>query len=276
MYTRDVLETPASNAGILTPLMPHAIITPKFEVHSTDSQVVQVILDPSEEVHCEPGAMIYKAPNVKMKTFVGGFGRALKRWLGGEGFFMTKYVNNNNQTGSLTLSPGFPSKVVPVDMNKTGNTPFVFIPSAYLGHVGQVDVTFKFVKSCLTGCCSSHGFVLQKCKGTGTVFVTGGGTVMAKQLAKNETLIIDAQGLLGFSESCDFNVEFVGCSNFCCGNEGAFVTKITGPGTILIHSMSNIRFAIAATPPRAKQGGADDAVGEVPGNILCSLLRVLG
>jgi uncharacterized protein (AIM24 family) len=45
------------------------------------------------------------------------------------------------------------------------------------------------------------GFFLQKLSGTGTSFLAGGGTIMQKFLPINESIIVDTNSILAFSET---------------------------------------------------------------------------
>ena len=46
----------------------------------------------------------------------------------------------------------------------------------------------------------------------------------------------------------------------CCGGEGMFNATLTGPGLIIIESMSFEKYKFAVAPPRG--GGAKDKAGD--------------
>jgi uncharacterized protein (AIM24 family) len=81
------------------------------------------------------------------------------------------------------------------------------------------------------GCCGGSGFFLLEIRGTGTVFMLGGGSIMEKILTEKETLLVDSHSLVAFTESVHFDVRTAGgCTAMCCGGEGMFNTALTGPG----------------------------------------------
>lgn len=63
-------------------------------------------------------------------------------------------------------------------------------------------------------------------------------TVVTKTLNQGESILVDGDAILCFESSVTIDIEFVG--NFaasCCGGEGLFNTKMSGPGKIWLQSM---------------------------------------
>ena len=89
----------------------------------------------------------------------------------------------------------------------------------------------------------------------------------AAQLAPGETLLIDSDSLVAFSDGINYDVKQVGNFVTCClGGEGCFNTVLTGPGTIYLQSLSYeklIRMLLkgAKQPPKKD---ADDLVSGGP------------
>lgn len=243
-YSHDILSPPEINApGKLVwwdSTQTTAKGAGKYTIFGADTQVLQVELQPGETFISEPGAMLYRGKSVIMKTNVGGFTTGVKRSLGGESFFRNNYTNNGSSAESITVTPSFPAKIIPIELEKSG--PIHVSPGLYLGSIGDVTVTFKFVRNVLAGCFGGGGFLLLRIKGTGTVFLEAGGTIMEKILAPEEELLVDTNSLVGFSETAKYGVQRVrGCLTCCCGGEGLFNTKITGPGLVIVQSMSQTR-----------------------------------
>ena len=260
-YVADILEPPKWQTvpGQLLNWSCTSAPNPKYGIFGTDSQVVQIMLGPGEFVCSEPGSMLYKAESVKMSTAIGGLGLGVRRVLGGESLFRNKYVNTANVPVCVTLGPSFPAKLIPIDLSRSGT--FVASPGLYVGHIGDVHITYRFVRNILAGCFGGAGFLLLKLTGTGTVFLNGGGSVMEKVLAPQEKLLIDTSSLVGFAESAEYNVKSTGgCLACCCGGEGMFNTEITGPGLVIIQSMSLERMksslGVYAAAARGTAGGA--------------------
>lgn len=64
------------------------------------------------------------------------------------------------------------------------------------------------------------------------------GTVVTKNLASGEELLVDGDAILAFDESVQIDVKYVGnVAACCCGGEGLFNTTMRGPGKIWLQSM---------------------------------------
>ena len=97
-------------------------------------------------------------------------------------------------------------------------------------------------------------------------FLAAGGTVMEKVLGENEKIIIDTQSLVAWDDTVDMDVRLAGgCFAICCAGEGMFNTVMTGPGRVVIQSMSFEKFrrAIAPPPPEETNAGAGAPESEV-------------
>jgi uncharacterized protein (AIM24 family) len=178
----------------------------------------------------------------------GGFGRMV----GGESLFRVFFTNLSGTRADVALTPTFPSKIIPFDLSRSG--PINLNPGMYMANIGDVKVTFKAVRNVGAACFGGNGLFLTHVTGTGTVFVNGGGTVMEKILAPGEPLVVDRKSLVGFADTCKYEVRFnPGCLNCCCSGAGMFFILITGPGLVITQSMSLPRLQTAII---SKGGGS--------------------
>ena len=68
-------------------------------------------------------------------------------------------------------------------------------------------------------------------------FLLGSGTVMKKELADGEKILLSTEALVAFTDGMSVDVRTVGsCTTCCFGGEGCFNTVMTGPGTVYVHS----------------------------------------
>ena len=99
-----------------------------------------------------------------------------------------------------------------------------------------MDVFFQ--KKIAHGLFSGEGFILQKFSGKGTVLIEVDGTPVAYELAAGETKIISSGYLVMMDETCELDVQMIeGVSNILFGEQGLFVTKVTGPGRVVVQTM---------------------------------------
>jgi uncharacterized protein (AIM24 family) len=93
------------------------------------------------------------------------------------------------------------------------------------------------------------------------VFYTAGGTVLQKNLAAGEKIIVDAQSIVGFQESVTFGVKPTGaCCSCCFAGEGLCYGTLEGPGVVMVQSMSFEKYiAVVAPAYQAQAGQAADS-----------------
>jgi uncharacterized protein (AIM24 family) len=74
--------------------------------------------------------------------------------------------------------------------------------------------------------------------------VHAGGTIIKRTLAHGETLRVDTGCLVGFEESVNYDIQFVGgFKNALFGGEGLFLATVTGPGVVYLQSLPLSRLA---------------------------------
>lgn len=122
--------------------------------------------------------------------------------------------------------------------------------------VDEHEIAADFDCCSATCCYGGLGCVRQGATGSGTVFYAAGGTILQKTLAPGERIIVDATSIVGFQESVQYGLKFAGgCGGLCFGGEGCFYGTLTGPGLVMVQSMSFEKYVRAVAPPPAKWGG---------------------
>eukprot|EP00004_Rigifila_ramosa_P017885 TRINITY_DN43_c0_g1_i1.p1 TRINITY_DN43_c0_g1~~TRINITY_DN43_c0_g1_i1.p1 ORF type:complete len:272 (-),score=70.93 TRINITY_DN43_c0_g1_i1:74-844(-) len=237
---------------------------PQYFVFGEDSQVLQVPLENGQNILAEPGTMAYRHPDMSISTGCGNPNEACCRCCSGETCCRVTYANDKGaQGGYVALTPNFPAKVIPLNLKDVGSE-FIAKPGAWMASQGTVDVS-TFFTSCLTGCYGGSGFCMQRLSGDGTAFMAAGGTIVFKDLADGETIVIDTNSVVGFAATCKYEISLnSGLCNCCFNGEGCFNTSITGPGRVYLQSMSfekltqTIRRAVG---PQAQLGPLADVAG---------------
>jgi hypothetical protein len=131
---------------------------------------------------------------MKQKVKIGGFGR----FLSGEGLFKAVWQNTTNQPGFIGLTPNLPGAVIPINLDENGGS-FKCKRDAFMAAVSpDVKITISILNtdSCLACCCSGMDMFMQDIRGTGMVFVQGNGTIMEKELANGEEIVVDTNRFL--------------------------------------------------------------------------------
>ena len=243
-----------------------------YRLIGDDLQIVEIELDPGEAVRAEAGAMLYMDGDVRMDTGTGGgFMKGLKRRITGESFFITSFVNEGRRTARVAFSAPYPGKVVPLDLAAEGGS-FLCQKDTFLCAADGIEIEVAFTKKIGAGLFGGEGFILQRLEGDGLAFCHAGGTVVERDLAGGEVLMVDTGCLVAFSESVDYDIQFQGgFKNALFGGEGLFLAKVEGPGKVFLQSLPFSRPAdriVAASRLYANQGetrGGGGALGALGG-----------
>jgi uncharacterized protein (TIGR00266 family) len=217
-----------------------------YEIEGDFSPMLTITLDPGEAVQAEAGAMVMMEPDIEMSTEMpGGFFGSILRKVSGETFFMTFFTNEGRQRRRVSFASPMPGQVRPLDLAKEGGA-FYCQRRAYLASARGIEVTVALTKRLTSGLFGGEGLILQKLEGEGWAFLGAGGTLIERDLGPGETLSIDTGCLVGFSATCDYDIAFQrGIKNLVFGGEGLFITKVTGPGKVIIQTQPIAELALA-------------------------------
>jgi uncharacterized protein (TIGR00266 family) len=249
-----------------------------YHLYGEEMQYVEIELDPQEGVIAESGSFMMMDDGIKMETifgdgstknqgFLGSILGAGKRILTGESLFMTAFYNNVVGKRKVSFASPYPGKIIPIDLTEFHGK-FVCQKDAFLCAAKGVSIGIEFSKRLGRGLFGGEGFIMQKLEGDGMAFVHAGGTMAKKVLQSGETLRVDTGCIIGFTQTIDYDIEFIGgIKNTIFGGEGLFFAKLQGPGTVYIQSLPFSRLAgrILASAPQG--GGKQKGEGSILGGI---------
>ena len=221
----------------------------KYEIIGGSTPAVTCELYPGESMITQSGAMAWMSGNMDMQTSAGGFGKAFGRLLSGESVFLNTYSPRGG-AGSITFAASFPGSIRAVEI--TPDRPLIIQKSAFLAATSGVDISVYFQQKMRTGFFGGEGFIMQKLSGRGLAFIEIDGEGVDYDLRPGEQLIVDTGYLATMDPTCDMDIRTVkGAKNIFFGGEGLFNTVITGPGHVVLQTMSVVQFTarIAAMIP---------------------------
>ena len=121
---------------------------------------------------------------------------------------------------------------------------FVLQKGAFLCAEDSVNTQVEFTKRFSAGFFGGEGFILQKAQGNGMLFLEVDGDVIEKELAAGEVLKVDTGNVVAFSKDVSYEIETIkGLGNIFLGGEGLFLTKLVGPGKVILQSQNFKDFA---------------------------------
>jgi uncharacterized protein (TIGR00266 family) len=229
----------------------------EYTIQGDNLQVARVKLKAGQEIYAEAGKMLYKTPSIQWETRMQGesLGQkiwgAVKRKLMGESLFMTYFRALSD--GEVGFAGSYPGRIQSFDL-EPGRSVLVQRDS-FLFAQTSVQLNLALVKKLGAGFFGGEGFILEKLTGPGTVFIHGGGDFVEFTLRPGEVLQVDTGCIVAFEESVNYDIQFVGgIKTAIFGGEGLFLATMTGPGRVIVQSMTleKLRRELA---PTAGQGG---------------------
>ncbi|MBI5283439.1 MAG: TIGR00266 family protein [Candidatus Solibacter usitatus] len=224
-----------------------------FTIQGDNLQVARLRLKPGQEVFAEAGKMLYKTPSIQWETRMSGdtIGQkiwgAVKRKLMGESLFWTYF--RASAAGEVGFAGAYPGRIQSFDL-KPGQSVMVQRDSFVCAQASN-QVNIAFVKKLGTGFFGGEGFILEKITGPGIAFIHAGGDFIEFTLNAGESLQIDTGCIVAFDESVDYDIQFVGgIKTAIFGGEGLFLATLTGPGRVIVQSMTLEKMRRELAPAR--------------------------
>lgn len=215
----------------------------KYEIIGKTVPAVEITFDKGEAVYSQSGGMIWQTNGVEMKTNAkGGVMKSLGRMFAGESLFMNTYTATEDGA-KIAFGTTAPGDLIPVNMSEHPGG-FFIQKRAFLCAEPSVEVSVAFTKKFSAGLFGGEGFILQKATGNGELFLEVDGDSVVKELAPGEVLKVDTGDVVGFESTVSYEIETVkGLGNIFFGGEGLFLTKLVGPGKVILQTQNFNDFA---------------------------------
>lgn len=208
----------------------------KYTITGDNLQFVNVELQPGEEFNSVAGAMAYMSGNMRMESKMeGGFMAGLKRSLSGASLFLLRYTPQGG-VGTIGLAGKAPGKVLDVDV---GLGSWIVQKTGYLGSEPTVKLDMALQRKMGSMLFGGEGLILQKLSGTGRAFIHACGDLNVVNLAPGEQYKVSTSNAVAWEDTVSYDISAVGgLKTALFSGEGLFVTTLTGPGKIVIQSMT--------------------------------------
>lgn len=195
-----------------------------------------------ESIYTQSGGMVWMSDGVTMSTNTrGGIMKGLGRMFSGESMFLATYTADRPES-TIAFASTVPGRIYVLDTGANGG--MICQKGAFLCAEDSVQLAVTFTKKASAGLFGGEGFILQDISGTGLAFLEVDGELVERELAPGEVLKVDTGNVVGFERSVSYEIETVkGFSNIMFGGEGLFLTKLTGPGKVVLQTQNVAEFA---------------------------------
>ncbi len=221
-----------------------------FEIIGDIAQVARLGPDLGETVWASRGALVTYTAGIDWQLRIpGGIGGAVRRSLSGEGISLIQ-VTATRPDQSVTLGANAPGRIREWDLE--GDGPVITTRGAFLAAWGgDVNISVTVARRAGAAFFGGAGLFLQRVSGQGTVLIHGSGDFEDIRLADGESIMVSTGNLAAFAETVDYAIQGVGgIRKVLFSGEGLFMTRLTGPGRVLLQTLKR-NFAA-----RAQGGGA--------------------
>jgi len=250
-----------------------------YQVYGDDLQFVEIELDPGETVIAEAGMMVYMEDGIGYDTKMGDGSKpkasfldavvsAGMRAVTGESLFLTHFTSTV-PTGKRHVAFGapYPGRIVAIDLD-SANGELICQKNSFLCAALGTELSIAFNKRIGAGLFGGEGFILQRLRGDGMVFVHAGGTVVERQL-HGEKLMVDTGCIVAFEKTIDYDIQRAGnLKSMVFGGEGIFLATLRGTGRVWLQSLPFSRLADRILKFAPSQGGKDMGEGSVLGGAM--------
>jgi uncharacterized protein (AIM24 family) len=166
---------------------------------------------------------------------------------------MANYTAKIDQS-MIAFATTVPGTIIPINLSERPNG-IIIQKGSFLCAEDNVSTQVSFTKKFSAGLFGGEGFILQKATGNGYVFLEIDGDPIVKTLAPGEVLKVDTGNVVAFDPNMNYEIETIkGLGNIFLGGEGLFLTRITGPGQVILQSQNFNDFAsrVARLVPSGK------------------------
>lgn len=215
----------------------------KYRIIGSTMPAVEFLFDsPGESVYTQSGGMTWMSDGIQMSTNThGGFMKGLSRMLAGESLFMATYTAQRPDS-TIAFASTVAGQIYVLDVTQTGG--MICQKGAFLCAQQSVALDITFTKKFSAGLFGGEGFILQDIHGSGLAFLEIDGDIIERTLAPGEVLKVDTGNVVAFDRTVSYEVELVkGLGNIFFGGEGLFLTKLTGPGRVILQTQNIAEFA---------------------------------
>lgn len=208
-----------------------------------------------EEMITQSGGMAWMSDGINMSSDTnGGILAGLGRMLAGESLFMARY-RAERAGARIAFAATVAGSIIPLKMANHPNG-VICQKGAFLCSQSSVKLEITFSRKFSSGLFGGEGFILEKLSGNGMAFLEVDGDAVEKELKPGEVIKVNTGNVVAFDNGMSYEIETVsGFKNILFGGEGLFLTRLTGPGKVILQTQNIKDFAATLTKyiPSEKQ-----------------------
>jgi uncharacterized protein (TIGR00266 family) len=206
-----------------------------YAIHGELAQHALLTFERGESCWTAKGGIMSYTDGVEWSLRVpGGVSGAVGRVFAGEGIGLG-YLEATQAGARASLASNQPGKIFAWD---AADGPVLTTRGSFLAAWGDVDITVTVARRAGAAVFGGAGLFLQRVSGNGTVLIHGSGDLDDRRLAAGESLNVSTGHLAAFADTVDYDIRYVGgVRKAMFSGEGLFMTRLTGPGRVLLQTL---------------------------------------
>ncbi|MCL4869994.1 MAG: TIGR00266 family protein [Anaerolineae bacterium] len=208
----------------------------EYQISGSIAQNVRIALNQGETLWAGRGTLMAYSKGIQWNLRVpGGLEGALKRTFAGEGISLI-HVAAAQDNQYVLLAANEPGHIETWDL---ADGPVVTTRGAFLCAWGEtIDINVTIARRAGAAFFGGSGLFLQRISGKGKVLIHGSGDFYERNLESGEQILVSTGNLAAFADQVDYDIEGVGgCRKILFSGEGLFMTRLTGPGRVLLQTL---------------------------------------
>ena len=208
----------------------------RYTISGEIAQRVQLDFQPPESAWASKGSLMAYSSGLAWESRIpGGLSSAISRTLAGEGISLS-YLSTNQAGQYAILAADAPGHITTWSLD---DGPVITTRGSVMAAWGtNVEITVTTARRAGAAFFGGAGLFLQRISGQGTVLIHGSGDFYERQLAANEQILVSTGNVAAFADSVDYDIQRVGgLRKTLFGGEGLFVTRLTGPGRVILQTL---------------------------------------
>lgn len=206
----------------------------RYEITGNNLQLVKIILSAGESIDAAIGSVVYTMGNLDISKSGGGLINGIKKAIAGK---CLETMNYGPKSGICTIGVGGRLPGMIMDVNVEGMS-WIAQKDAFIAAQPTVDTDQEFQKR-LGNAFGPDGLTLIKFSGKGMVFLFSLGDYTIFPLQKGDMYEVATDKAVAWESSVKYKIDIdKDLKGSFFGKDGPFITKFTGPGRIVVQSMS--------------------------------------
>jgi len=207
----------------------------QHEIFGEFAQYVRLEMAARETCWAGRGAIMSYGDGIDWRLRVpGGVSGAGRRMLSGEGLALVR-LEATRSKAMVSLASNQPGRIFAWNLD---DGPVIATRGSFLAAWGEVDISVSIARRAGAALFGGAGLFLQHVSGRGTVLIHASGDLDDRHLAAGESVTVSTGHLAAFTHATDYDVQFVGgIRKALFSGEGVFMTRLTGPGRVLLQSL---------------------------------------